>query len=206
MGTLQSCLQELIRMQLFSIPKHLVYFRKDALTLLNSETSGDSKSAFLHCEDALHDMQVPHTTHYSVFACKHKWGVQNSYLASCVRSSIIRTSGESGTRDQVHKLYGRGTGSKGTSAEAQSCVMIVQTASQHAVLEANQDLVHLRSDQAHAQPQHVKHFGGTICVVQKQIQTHDDKLQCDACKIPTTSKHIARSEHDQQPSICKLDN
>ncbi len=141
MGTLQSCLQELIRMQLFSIPKHLVYFRKDALTLLNSETSGDSKSAFLHCEDALHDMQVPHTTHYSVFACKHKWGVQNSYLASCVRSSIIRTSGESGTRDQVHKLYGRGTGSKGTSAEAQSCVMIVQTASQHAVLEANQDLV-----------------------------------------------------------------
>ncbi len=39
------------------------------------------------------------------------------YLASCVRSSIISTSGESGTRDHVHKAYGRGTGVKGTSAK-----------------------------------------------------------------------------------------
>ena len=57
-------------------------------------------------------------------------------------------------------------------------------------------MVHLRPDQAHAQPQHIKHFGRAICIVQNQNQTHDDKLQHDACKIPTTSKHIARSTHD----------
>jgi hypothetical protein len=45
------------------------------------------------------------------------WVMQSSYLASCVRSSIISTSGESGTRDHVHKAYGRETGVKGTSAK-----------------------------------------------------------------------------------------
>lgn len=43
--------------------------------------------------------------------------MQSSYLASFVRSSIISTSGESGTRDHVHKAYGLGTGVKGTSAK-----------------------------------------------------------------------------------------
>ena len=43
--------------------------------------------------------------------------MQSSYLASCVRSLIMSTSGESGTRDHVHKAYGRGTGLKGTSAK-----------------------------------------------------------------------------------------
>ncbi|KAA6422741.1 MAG: hypothetical protein FRX49_07276 [Trebouxia sp. A1-2] len=41
---------------------------------------------------------------------------QISYLASCVRSSIMSTSGESGTRVHVHKAYGRAVGVKGTSA------------------------------------------------------------------------------------------
>ncbi len=45
--------------ELFSIPKHLFFYRTIHLTVetLNSEMPGDSKNAFLHCGDVLRVMQ-----------------------------------------------------------------------------------------------------------------------------------------------------